>query len=115
MRRRTAATPACGRRTPAALPRPALWPAPPPGQPARAFDGLAEERARAVTRDRWRSSWLAVGLMLVGAVLVGLALALQVLLVGVAGVLVGGSGVALAWKVRLMEDVSVEDSPTGSG
>lgn len=53
--------------------------------------------------------------MLVGAVLVGLALALQVLLVGVAGVLVGGSGVALAWKVRLMEDVSVEDSPTGSG
>jgi len=100
---------------PDALPRPALWSPPAPGSQARAFSGLEEDSATPVSREGWRSAWLAVGLMLVGAVLLGIAFVTRAPVVAVLAVLVGGAGAVLAWKFKIMEDVSVEDSPTGSG
>lgn len=94
---------------PGSLPRPALWPAPPTGQQARAFSGLEDESATPVPTGSWRSAWLAVGLLVLGAVLLGVALVTQLPVVALVAVLVGGAGAVLAWKARIMETVTVDE------
>ena len=52
-----------------------------------------------------RSAWIAVALMVLGAVLIGTALAVQSPWPAVLGVFVGAVGAGMGYKVRLMENV----------
>ena len=90
---------------PASLPRPALWPDPPAGQPARAYSRLEQPSTAPVPPGSWRSAWLAVGLLVLAAALVGVAFVVQSLWPAVVAVLVGIAGAVVAWKARLMETV----------
>lgn len=97
-----------GRRPPApgSLPRPALW----PGRTGAApFDGAEPDTAVPTTPRQRRLAWLAVALMVVGTVLVGLAVALPSWVAAGAGLVIGAVGMVLAWRARIMEDVSVSD------
>ena len=90
---------------PSTLPRPALWPDPPAGQPARAYSKLEEPSAPPVPPGSWGSAWVAVGLLVLAVALVGLAFVLQSPWPAVLGVLIGAVGGVVAWKARLMETV----------
>lgn len=94
--------------TNAGLPRPAMWPA---GAERQPFDDIEEDTETPAGPGRRSAVWLAVGLMVAGAVLVGLAVVMMAWPPAVAGVLVGGVGAVLALRARIMEDVSVSDSP----
>lgn len=94
---------------PSALPRPKLFGEPMPGQQPRAFEGLEEERSTASPGSR--PAYVAVGVMVVGVMLVGLCAVLLSWPLLVAGVLVGSVGIVLARRARIMQDVSVTDSP----
>ncbi len=90
---------------PASLPRPALWPAPPTGQPAKAYSRVEEPVAPPVPPDDWRTAWVAVALLVLAVVLMGVAFVMQSPWPAVLSVLVGLAGGAFAWKGRLMETV----------
>jgi MFS family permease len=97
-----------GRRPPApgSLPRPEMWPA---GGGQTPFDRTEGDTATPPSPGRKRAAWAAVVTMLLGAVLVALAVARTSWVLLVAGVVVGLVGAAVAYKVRIMEDVSVSD------
>ena len=92
---------------PATLPRPKLYANPPAGQQPQAFHGRADEQASG--RPGKASAFVAVGLMILGVILVGLFVATVQWPLLVLGLLVGAGGAVLAVKVRIMEDVSVAD------
>lgn len=95
---------------PGDLPRPALWS---PGLPEAPFDGAQEDTADPPTPARRKLAWIAVALMLLGVALVGVALVATSWTALAVAVLVGVVGVVLALRARIMEDVSVSDSPHG--
>ena len=96
---------------PGSLPRPAMWP---PGAEQTPFDGAEEDTATPPSPARRRAAYAGVALMIVGVVLVGFAVALTSWLLLVLGLVIGGAGAVVALKARIMEDVSVSDSPHGS-
>lgn len=96
--------------TPGMLPTPAMWP---DGAVEAPFDGAAEDTATPPSPGRKRTAYVAVALMVVGVVVVGLALVVTSWLVLAVGLVVGAVGMSLAWRARIMEDVSVSDSPGG--
>lgn len=96
--------------SPASLPRPALWPR---GARDAPFRGAAEDTATPPGPGRRKVAWVAVALMLVGAVCLGAAVAFRSWLPAGVGVVVGLVGVVVAWRVRIMQDVSISDSPHG--
>lgn len=98
---------------PAALPRPKLFAPPRPGEQPQAFRGLAEENSPPAPSKK--PAWFAVGLMIVGVVLVGLFVATTEWPLLLAGLVVGAIGVLIAWKAQIMATVSVTDSPEGDG
>jgi hypothetical protein len=102
---------------PEALPHPALWTTPAPGQAPVAYDGQAEDEADIPPRTRGHeiATWASVAGMLLGAVLIALAFVLQAWPVAVAGVLVGAAGAVGAMKVKILTAVSVGQSPHGPG
>jgi hypothetical protein len=102
---------------PEALPHPALWSTPPPGQAPVAYDGQAEDDADvpARTRSHTIATWASVGGMLLGAVLLALAFVLQSWPLAVAGLVVGAAGAVGALKVKILTAVSVGQSPHGPG
>jgi len=99
---------------PADLPRPALWPQPPSGsQPLGVPSRQGDEADRVQAgRSRLRQAWTGVGLMVLGAVLLGVAVIVRELWPLVAGLVVGAAGAAVAFRARIMDDVSDGDSPT---
>jgi len=99
---------------PADLPRPALWPAPSPGsQPVGAPRRQGDEAAHAqAVRSRLSLAWTGVGLMILGAVLLGLAVIVRELWPLVAGLVIGAAGGVVALKAGIMNDVSEGESPT---
>lgn len=98
-----------------ALPRPALWPQPRPGEQPTAFRGRADagHTGEAAARRKLPLAWTAVAGIIVAAVLLGLSLVLHNLGLGVAGAVLGLLGAALARKVRILADVSTGQSPEG--
>lgn len=87
------------------LPRPEMWPA---GAGETPFTGIEDDE----DGDRSGSlapAWVAVGLMVVGVVLVGLAFVLQSWVPAVVGVVVGVTGLVLALRARIFEDVKLTD------
>ncbi len=109
-RRRRSSTPAAAPLAdPATLPRPRLFPLPAPGEQPQAFRGLEDEDTSPPPHAR--SSWVAVLTMIVGVLLTAaffLTLSWPLL---AAGVVVGLVGVYLAVKAKIMDEVSVTDSP----
>ncbi len=103
--------------SPDALPHPALWSDAQPGRAAAAYDGKAEDGADVPQRTRGRLlvTWGAVLTMVVGAVLVGLGVALPSVPLAGLGVVVGLVGAAVALKAKVLDAVSVGDSPLGPG
>jgi hypothetical protein len=98
--------------SPAALARPALWPQPHAGAQPHAFDGQADEEpgVRPPPRGRrLRLLWLAVVVMLAGAALVGVGIAVGSWWPIVAGVLVGLVGSVLGLRLGILESVSESD------
>jgi hypothetical protein len=104
------------RRVPMGVTRPQLWPDSPPGRQPRAFDRLQAEEGplRAPKRMRVRS-WIAVGLMLLGAVLLALAVALPTWWLVPPAAVVGLGGAVLALKSQIFAAVNTGQSPTGGG
>lgn len=102
---------------PSALPRPALWPEPPPGVAPRAYRGQEEDTADVPVRTpgRMRATWGSVAVMLIGIVLLGVAAVLRTWSPAVLGLLLIGAGAAAAGKLRILTDVSVGQSPRGPG
>lgn len=102
---------------PDALPHPALWSDAAPGRPARAYEGAAEDDAEVPPRTRGRLlvTWAAVVAMIVGAVVVGIAFVTRSPVLAGAGVLLGLAGLVVALKARVLDAVSVGQSPTGPG
>ena len=100
---------------PEALPRPALWSAAAPGRPSRPFEGQAEADADVPARTRGRvlATWGAVGVMLLGVVLLGVAAVLVSWPLAAVGVVVGLLGVIAARRARVLLAVSIGQSPTG--
>ena len=102
---------------PDALPHPALWAEGPPGTPAHAFDGKQEDDAEIPpqTRERTLATWGAVGAMVVAAILLGVALVLRSVPLGVVGLVAGVAGAVVAVRAKIMLAVTVGDSPDGHG
>ena len=114
LRRRPAASPATGRVVdPASLPRPKLYAEPRPGQQPVAFSGLEEQESNAGPGSV--PAFVAVAVMILGVVLVAAFVLTMSWPLLAAGLVVGAIGVVLALKARIMQDVSVTDSPHGSG
>lgn len=95
---------------PGSLPRPAMWPR---GARQTPFDGAEEDTATPPTPARRRLAYIAVAIMIAGVVLVGLSLVATSWLLLAVGVVLGVVGAVLALRARIMEDVSVSDSPHG--
>ena len=89
---------------PIGLPRPAMWP---PGATDTPFSTVEDDTAPPETPGRGRLAWVAVGLVVVGVVLLGLAVALTSWVPAVAGVVLGLAGMVLAYRARIFEDVSL--------
>ena len=53
-----------------------------------------------------RSSWIAVMVLIASSILLGFALPLESVALAVAGVVVGLVGLVIAWRGKIMEDVS---------
>jgi len=53
-----------------------------------------------------RSSWIAVAVLIVSSILLGLALPLESVALAIAGVVVGLVGLVIAWRGKIMEDVT---------
>lgn len=94
----------------AALPRPAMWPQGGTGAP---FDGAQEDTATPPGTTRKRVAWAAVAAMVVGVVLLGLAAVTRSWGLAASGAALGAVGAVVAMRARIMEDVSVSDSPHG--
>lgn len=93
---------------PGSLPRGAMWPEHAEQAPFRGAEG---DTSTPASPARKRLAFVAVGIMVVGLVLVGLAVVRTSWLLLACGVVVGAVGVVLAVRARIMEDVSVSDSP----
>lgn len=93
---------------PSTLPRPKLYAEPSYGEQPQAFAGRAEDDAPPETQSK-TGAYVAVGLMIVGLILVGVFVATTSWPLLVLGLVVGAVGAALAWKVHIMRDVSVYD------
>lgn len=104
-----------GRRPPRPdeLPKPALWPEPVIGHQPEAFEGTAEESAPHPAPGQKRLAFVAVALMLLGVIGLGVAVALTSWLALALGLVVGGAGAVIALRARIMEDVSISDTPGG--
>lgn len=98
---------------PATLPHPKLFAPPRPGEQPKAFRGMEEESAPEVPSRK--PAWFAVALMIVGVILVALCVATTQLLLLPIGLVVGAIGMTIAWRAKIMDDVSVSDSPDGHG
>ncbi|MCU1692711.1 MAG: hypothetical protein JWM64_1802 [Frankiales bacterium] len=103
--------------SPDALPHPALWSDARPGQRPFAYDGAAEDDAEVPPRTRGRLAvtWAAVLTMIAAAVVVGFGVALPSLVLVAVGVVLGLAGAITALKARVLDAVSVGQSPTGPG
>jgi hypothetical protein len=88
---------------PVGLPRPEMWPVGATDQPFRGIEDEPDEDAP----SRPHLAWVAVGLMVAGAVLVGLAVVLQSWVPLAAGVVVGLVGLVLALRARIFQDVKL--------
>lgn len=99
----------------APLPRPALWPPPRVGEQPAAFRGQADDgdTGEAAARRKLPLAWTAVVGLIAAAALLGLALVLQSLVLGVSATALGLVSAALAWKVRILSAVSLGRSPEG--
>jgi hypothetical protein len=86
------------------LPRPEMWPA---GATDTPFTGIEDQEPDDSAPARPHLAWVAVGLMIAGAVLVGLAVALRSWVPLVAGVVVGVTGLVLALRAKIFQDVSL--------
>lgn len=53
-----------------------------------------------------RSSWVTVLVLIVAAVLLGVALPLESIPLGIAGIVIGVIGLFMAWRFKVMEDAS---------
>jgi len=95
---------------PGSLPRPALWSA---GTGDTPFRGAQEDTADPPAPGRRKVAAFAILIMVVGVVLLGVAVATLSWPAALAGVVVGSAGAVLGVRVRIMEDVSVSDSPHG--
>lgn len=95
------------------LPRPALWPEPRPGEQPRPFDGLAEEPKSGGGPHGMGGAWVAVAVMIAGAVLIAIAIVLVNLWWAVAGIVVGLAGAGLAVRSRILSDVTLGQHPGG--
>ncbi len=87
-----------------------MWPR---GTGEQPFRGAERDTATPPSAGRRRLAFVAVAVMVVGALLVGLAVVMTTWWPAVAGVVVGLAGAVLAVRVRILQDVSVSDSPTG--
>lgn len=96
--------------------RPRLWPEPAPGEQPRAFDRLQSEegpfRAPATLRRR---SYIAVALLVLGAVCIAAAVVVPSWWLVPPGVLIGLAGAVLALRSRIFTAVTVGQSPTSGG
>lgn len=95
---------------PGSLPRPAMWA---DGTQETPFRGMEGDTATPPSTGRKRLAFVAVAIMVAGVVLVGLSVALTSWTLLAAGVVIGACGAVLALRVRIMDDVSVSDSPSG--
>lgn len=97
---------------PGSLPHPEMWP---DGDVGRPFRGVAEDSPSKVPSGRRKLAYLAVAIVIVGALFVAFAIVTTSWTWCIVGVVVGAVGVVLALRSRIMEGVSVTDSPRGPG
>jgi hypothetical protein len=97
---------------PAELPRPRLWPKPPPGhQPVPVSGREGPDEAEQVAHRRLPVAWAAIGIMIVAVVVLGLAVGRQSWVLSATGLGVGALGAGLALWSRIMEAATVGQSP----
>lgn len=99
----------------AALAHPALWPEPKAGEQPRAYShSYGKEAQRKPPAHRLLVlAWVAVGVIIAGAVLLGFGIAFSLWPLAVAGVVVGLVGGGVAIKSRITQDVAEGTSPSG--
>ena len=105
--------------TPQVQSAPALWAVPASGGQPRPFVTRADaqrsnESEQETARAKLPFAWAAVGLIIAGAALLGLATVGQSWPLAAAGLLVAVLGAALGVRVRVLSDVSLGQRPEGS-
>lgn len=99
-------------RDPSSLARPAMWAAPPPGEQAQGFTSVSRPTSGHHAK---RPAWVAVAVMALGIVLCGVAVALYRWEPLALGIPIGLTGVVLAARARIMDDISTSDDPEHDG
>ncbi len=102
--------PGATRPVPGSLPRPELWP---PGTQERPYARREEQGASRPSAGQRRLIWLSVALLVVAAVVLGLAVLVARWWPVAVAVVLGVAGAVLGLRSRILQDVSVTDSPTG--
>jgi hypothetical protein len=98
-------------RDPAELPRPVLWPKPAAGEQPVPMHGREEGGPEEeIAKRRLPLAWTAIGILVVTAIVLGVAVGRHSLILLGIGVVLGVIGGGLALKSRIMEAATVGQS-----